>query len=76
MEAAGLVGGILDFLSTLFLRSFFKSLGCEITCSEVEILQISVVLAIFIILFTVLFVYLQKKKIVKRNKKHKRFGAP
>lgn len=73
IKIVGLVGAILDILATLSLKSFLKSLGCETTCTEVEMLQIAVTLIIFIALVTFLFMYLGKKrKNDKRNRKSRR----
>ena len=74
IKAGGLGGAILDILATLSLRSFLKSLGCETTCTEVEMLQIAVALIIFIALATILFIYLGRKKNDDHIRKSRRRG--
>lgn len=74
IQAGGLGGAILDLLATISLRSFLKSLGCETTCTGMEMFQIAVALVIFIVLAGALFVYFWNKKNGNRNKKSRRRG--
>lgn len=72
INAGGLGGAILDMLATLSLRSFLKSLGCETTCTEMDVPQIAVALIIFIALATILFMYFRKNKNGKSKKSRRR----